>query len=88
MFTVVERLEFGRRNIAAVLVEASVVEPVHPFQRGDFHMFDCSPWPAGFDQLGLLEPVDRFGERVVVARPGGPDRGIDTNLNELVGERN
>ena len=31
MFTVVERLEFDRWNIAAVLVESSVVEPVHPF---------------------------------------------------------
>ena len=31
--TVVRRLEFGWRDVAAVFVEAAVVEPVDPFQR-------------------------------------------------------
>lgn len=71
-----------------MLVEASVVEPVHPLQGRDFHMLDRPPRPARFDQLGLVEPVNCLGESVVVARPGRPDRGIGTDLNEPVGERN
>lgn len=80
--------EFGRWHIPAVLVDASVVEPVHPFQRGDFDMLGRSPRPAGFDQLGLLRAADRLRQGVVVARSGSPDRCIDSDLNEPVGERN
>jgi len=71
-----------------MLVESPVVEPVHPLQRRDLHMLDRSPRPTRFDQLGLVQPVDRLGESIVVTRPSRPDRGIDTHLNEPVGERN
>ena len=84
--TVVERFEFGGRDVAAVLVEAAMVEPVHPFQGGDFDVFCCAPWPAGFDQLGFVEPVDRLGEGVVETVAGAAYRGVDPRLEQSVGE--
>jgi hypothetical protein len=41
-----------------------MVEPGHPVQRGDLHRFARLPRPAPVDQLGLVKPVDRLGQRV------------------------
>lgn len=45
-----------------MLVEASVVEPVRPLQRGDPHLFDYlfdrPSRTARLDQLGLVKSVD------------------------------
>jgi len=51
VFTAVERLEFGRRHVAAVLLESSVIEPIHPLQRADFHMFD---WHVPGERVHLV----------------------------------
>jgi hypothetical protein len=64
--SVVGRLQFDRWNVTAVLVEAVVVEPVDPFGGGQFDFFDAALGFAGFDQLGLVQAVDRLGQRVVI----------------------
>jgi hypothetical protein len=57
LVTVVRGFEFGWWEVAAVFVEASVVEPVDPFQEGGLDVVCCAPGAAGFDQLGLVEAV-------------------------------
>ena len=39
----------------------------HPFQSGQFDRFLGLPRSAAMDQLSLFKPVDRLGQRVVVA---------------------
>ena len=43
------------------------------------------PRPAPMDHLGLVEPVDRLGERVVVAVADAADRGLDAGLGQALG---
>ena len=62
-------------DVAAVLVEAAVVEPVDPFGGGELDVLDGPPGLAGLDQLGLVEPVDGLGQGVVVGAADRPDRG-------------
>jgi hypothetical protein len=44
-----------------------MVEPVHPFQRGELDGFQVSPGTAAPDHLGLVEAVDRLSQGVVEA---------------------
>ena len=75
MLSVVGGLEFDGWDVAAVLVEAAVVEPVDPFGGGELDLLDGPPGLAGFDQFGLVEAVDRLGERVVEELPTAPTEG-------------
>ncbi len=52
--SVVGSLEFDRRDVAAVLVEAAMVEPVDPARGGQLDILDGPPGLAGVDQLGLV----------------------------------
>ena len=85
--TVVGSLEFCWWDVAAVFVEASVVEPVDPFQGRDLDVVSGAPRASGFDQLGLVETVDGLGEGTVVAVAGRPDRCVDTRIEQPFGER-
>ena len=58
---------FGRRDVADGLQQPAVVEPVDPFQRGGLDGLERPPSPAQVDDLGLVEPIDGLGERVVIA---------------------
>ena len=60
------RLHLDRWDVAAVLVEAVVVEPVDPPGGGVFDLLDGAPGLAWFDQFGLVQAVDGFGQRVVI----------------------
>ena len=84
--TVVGGLELCGWDVAAVFVEASVVEPVDPFQGGDFDVVGGAPRSFRFDQFSLVEAVDGLGQGIVVAVAGGPDRGVDPGLEEAFGE--
>ena len=66
----VERLKIDGCHVAAVLVDPAVVEPVDPFQGRDLDLLEGVPRAAGLDQLGLVEPVDRLRESVVIALTG------------------
>ena len=71
--SVVEGLGFDGWDVAAVLVEPAVVEPVDPFGGRVFDVVDGLPRFARFDQFGLVQAVDRLGESVVILVAGGPD---------------
>ena len=72
VLSVVGGLPFDGRDVAAVLVEAVVVEPVDPLGGGVFDLVDGAPGLAWFDQLGLVEAVDGLGESVAYELPTAP----------------
>ena len=55
----------GGWNVADRFEQAPVVEPVHPFQGGEFDGFQAAPRPAASDYLGLVEAVDRLGQGII-----------------------
>lgn len=61
---VVARLGLRRRDISDRLEKPVVVEPVHPFERREFHRLDAAPRPSPVDHLGLEQAVDGLGQRV------------------------
>ena len=78
--SVVGRLHLDRWDVAAVFVEPVVVEPVDPPGSGVFDLLDGPPGLAWFDQFGFVQPVDSFGERVVIGAADRSDRGLDACL--------
>ena len=84
--SVVGRLQFDGWDVPAVLIEAVVVEPVDPFGGGEFDLLDGPPGLAWFDQLGLVQAVDRFGQGVVIGAADRADRGLDPGVGEPLGE--
>jgi len=85
--SVVGVFEVGRWDVAAVLVEAPVVEPVDSFGVGVLDVLDGAPGAAGLDQLGLVQAVDRLGQGVVEAVADGPDGGVDLGFGGAFAER-
>jgi hypothetical protein len=57
-------LELGRRDITNGLQQPAVVEPVDPLQGGVLDLVDALPGAAPADQLGLVQPDDRLGQRI------------------------
>jgi hypothetical protein len=62
---VVAFLGFGWRHIADRLEEATIVEPVDPFQGGELDSFQRAPGPTPADDLSLEQAIDGFGEGIV-----------------------
>lgn len=56
-------------------MQAGVVQPPNPFQRGEFNLFDGAPRLAGFDQLGLEQPADCLDQSVVIGVTNGAGGG-------------
>lgn len=54
------------RDVAELAEQAAVVEPVDPFEGGEFEVVDAPPGAFVADQFGLLEPEHRLGQGVVV----------------------
>ena len=77
---VVELLTLDRRRVAAVLVEPVVVEPMQIVRGRGLDMGGVAPRPVLLDQLGFVEPVDRFSQRVVVSTADSSDRGVDPDF--------
>ena len=66
----------------------SVVEPVEVVERGPFDVLDVAPRSLAMDELGLVEAVERLGERIIVTvalRANGRD---DLRLAETLGVAN
>lgn len=59
--------ELSRRDVAQRPHQPMMVEPGHPLQRRQFHRLFGLPRPAPMNDLGLVEPVDGLGQRVVIA---------------------
>ena len=78
-------LGLGRRDVPDRLKDPPVVEPVDPFQRGEFHGLEGSPGSAPMNDLGLVEAVHRLGERIVVGISYTSDRWLDAGASEALG---
>lgn len=61
-----------------------MVVPVHPFQGRHLNSFAALPRLA-VNQLGLVQPVDGFGQGVVVAIALATNRGLDAGLGQSLG---
>jgi len=60
--------------------EPPVVEPIDPFQGRELDGFEAAPWSTPVDQLGLVETVDGFGERIVVGISNTADGRLHASL--------
>jgi hypothetical protein len=65
---------FGRWNVANGSEQPPVVVPVDPAQGSQLQLVSAAPGTA-MDDLGFVESVDRFGERIVVAVADASDEG-------------
>jgi len=59
---------------------------VNPFGGSHLDVLDGAPRLAGFDQFGLVQTVDRLGQRVVIRAADRTDRGLDPGLREALAE--
>ncbi len=75
---------FGRRDVTDGFEQSSVVEPIHPFKRGEFDGFEGSPRPATMNDLGFVKTIDRFCQSVIVTVANTADRGLDSSLGEAL----
>ncbi len=75
--TVVRGLCFGRGNHPDRSQQAPVVPPINPLQRAELDVVETAPRSPVADQLGLVEPDHRLGERVVIGIAAAAD-ALDT----------
>ena len=83
--SVVCGLGLGRWNVADRLEQATVVEPVDPFEGGELDGLEGTPRSASMDHLGFEQADHCLGERVVIAVSNAADRGLDTSLRQTFG---
>ena len=76
---------FSVRDVADGAEQAAIIEPVVPIEGGVFDGLERSPRAAPVDHLSLVEAVDRFGQRVVVAVADAADRRIDPGFGQALG---
>ncbi len=78
---------FGWRDVVEVAVDPLRVVPVDPTQRGEFDLFDRLPRSLirSVDQLGLVETVHRFSQRIVIGITDRPDRRDGPDLRKAFG---
>ena len=79
---VVAFLGFCWRDVADWCQQASVIEPIYPFQGGEFHGLEAAPRPAAVNDLCLVKPVDGLGERVVVTVADAADGRLNPGLKQ------
>ena len=61
-------------------MKAGVVIPVDPFQGFPFDLTNRLPGAEEFDDLGLEQADDAFGEGIIIGISDAADRGIDAGL--------
>jgi len=78
------RLIFRRWHRANRFEQATVIEPIDPLERREFHGLEMPPWAFPLNHLRLEEADDRFGHRIVVRIAATADRRRDTGLGEPI----
>ena len=58
--------ELGRWDVTDGPQQPFVVEPIHPFERGELDLFQVAPGATLSDDFGLEQADDGFGQCVVV----------------------
>src|SRR4029450_5496339 len=76
---------FGRRDVADGFEQAMVVEPRDPLEGGQLDRLWRLPRGSTMDELGFVQPVDRLGQRVVVAVALAPPRRLDPTFDQPLG---
>ena len=79
---VVVCLSLGGRDVSDGRQQSVMMEPGHPFQRGEFQGLHGLPGLSAIDQFGFVEPTDGLGQRVVVAVALAADRRLDAGLGQ------
>ena len=64
---IIHRFVFSWRYIANRLEQTAVVEPIYPFECCVLDLIDVTPRTTFPDHFGLVQTVDRFGQRIVLA---------------------
>jgi hypothetical protein len=77
---IVHGLELGRGDVPDRIEEPSVVEPVDPFEGGEFYFLEALPRAIGPDHFCLKEPKDRLGQGVVVRIANTSHRRFDAGF--------
>jgi hypothetical protein len=57
-----------------------LIKPIHPLERREFDGFEMPPRSLPANHLGLEQPDDEFGERIVVGIAATPDRRRDARV--------
>ena len=81
----IARFSFGGRNDSDRFEQPAVIEPIDPFQGGEFDGFEVASWAASMDHLGFVETVDRLGQGVVGAVSDAADRRVQNSLDQPFG---
>ena len=82
---IIHQLVLGRWNVSDRLQYSSVVKPVHPFQGCVLDFINCLPRAALANNFGLVKPIDRFSQCVVVGVADTANRRFDTRLGQFLG---
>ena len=82
---IVARFGLGGRDISDRLEQAAFVEPIDPFEGCELDGLEVAPWPTPMDEFGLVETVDRLGQRVVVGVADASDRRDEARLDQALG---
>src|SRR5690349_4571866 len=76
-------LVFGRRAAPGAPHDPRGVVPAGPFAGGRLDLGGGFPWPQVSDDLGLVQPDDALGQRVVIAVPDAADRRRDPRRGQF-----
>ena len=77
---IIARFGFCRGNAPDRLRQSLVVEPVDPFERSELDRLEIAPWSTPPDDLGLVKPINRLGERVVIPVADATDGRLDARF--------
>ncbi len=69
-----------RRDVSDGFQQAAVVEPVDPFEGGEFHGGEASPGTAAADHLGFVEADDRLCQSIVIRVADTSNRRLDPEV--------
>src|SRR6266545_5647591 len=81
VLTVVDGFVFCGWDVAERAVQAALVPPLDPCQGGQLDLFGGPPGAVAADQLRLVQPVDRLGERVGPRRQLHPMPQVSSGLS-------
>lgn len=84
-YGIIACLDFGRRDVADWLQQPTIIEPVYPLQCRELNGLKAPPRAASMDDLGFVETIDRFGERIVVTVADTANRRLNARFGKALG---
>ena len=74
--TILTGFVLGGWHVADGAAEPTVIEPVDPLEGGQFEVLEPTPWASAVHEFGLVEPVHRLRQCVVVESPRLPVNSV------------